>query len=638
MNKVLLQCSLLALLLAVTLALYFQGISGSFYYDDFRPLGNLANVNSFDSAWLFVFSEISGPLGRPISMATFLFNINDWPSGSEDFLLFNSVLHLFNGLLVFGLSYFIATLYRGVQTSNYYLALIACAFWLLLPIHVSTSLIAVQRMAGLSAFFVLSGALLYTYGLYRQSIDTEKNMPNKNKIAYLQFSVVLLFTTLAVLSKENGILLPAFIFVLEVTLLYHVVNIAHRRKVRIAISALGLITVLCCLAYLAVMRGSELPGRDYTLVERLLTQPQVLMEYLQLAFFPSINAFTPFHDTYKPVTNIFSSYQAMLSMLAICSSFLMAIFMRNKWPLYSFAVLWFLTAHLLESSVISLELYYEHRNYIALFGPCFALVMALFNIPSRYKNISIAITTIYTLMLLVTLSLTTRLWGEQILAAETWFVQKPGSIRASEHLAFLYMKQDKLQQAELVFTKQTQLCPTCITSHAQAMLTSCVLGNVEKSQQHYQRILPLIAVTTQSTGLATTLSRAYQAIKSERCTALTFDQLKILNAELLSSLPDSPFNKKLGLIQNLYSLALLNRDKDEAIRLLYLAWQETNDMNVASELIRLLLSDNQTVQARDFLTNKACNTMPSTIMLVNNKKKQCNSLTELVNAKGEVNH
>jgi tetratricopeptide (TPR) repeat protein len=637
MNKTLRQYSLLVLLLGVTLVIYSQGISGSFYFDDFRPLGNLANVNNFDSAWLYVFSEISGPLGRPISMATFLFNIDDWPNGNRSFLLFNSVLHVFNGLLIFGLSYYIARLYRGAQASNYYLALITCAFWLLLPIHVSTSLIAVQRMAGLSAFFVLSGSLLYLYSLYTQNTDIENGLPIKNKAVFLQFIAILLFTVLAMLSKENGILLPAFIFVLEITLLYRVTNIAHGRKVRIAGSALCLITVLACLAYLAIMRGNDLPGRDFTLVERLLTQPQVLIEYVQLAFFPNINAFTPFHDTYTPITSLFSTYQAMLSMLAICTSFLLAIFMRNKWPLYSFAVLWFLTAHLLESSVISLELYYEHRNYIALFGPCLALVMALFNIPSRYKNLSIGLIAIYSLMLLVTLCLTTRLWGEQILAAETWFVQKPGSIRASEHLAYLYMKQGKLQQAELVFTKQTQLCPTCITSHAQAMVTSCVLGNIEKSQRHYQSILSLIAVTSQSTGLAKTLSKTYQAIKSKRCTALTFEQLGNLNTALLS-LPKSPFNKKLGLIQNLYSLALLNRDKDEAISLLYLAWQEKKDMNIASELIRLLLSDNQTVKAHDFLTNKVCKTMPSNIMLVNNKKKQCNSLTELVSAKGEISH
>ena len=53
---------------------------------------------------------------------------------------------------------------------------------------------------------------------------------------------------------------------------------------------------------------------------------------------------------------------------------------RWRWPLLSLAILFFLAGHLLESTTIALELYFEHRNYlpaIFLFLPIAAGIMAL---------------------------------------------------------------------------------------------------------------------------------------------------------------------------------------------------------------------------------------------------------------------
>ena len=41
-----------------------------------------------------------------------------------------------------------------------------------------------------------------------------------------------------------------------------------------------------------------------------------------------------------------------------------AIYLRSRLPVVSFAIAWFVASHLLESTVINLELYFEHRNYL----------------------------------------------------------------------------------------------------------------------------------------------------------------------------------------------------------------------------------------------------------------------------------
>ena len=158
------------------LAIYSFGITGSLFYDDFKPLGSLENVTDIYSALFYVFTETSGPLGRPVSMLTFLLHANHGPENTEYIFFVNSLIHAFNALLVFVISYYLASFYCKrfsiVSVKPFGLALLVAIFWAVLPIHVSSSLIAIQRMTTLSAFFVLSGIALYLYGLHKQYLVT----------------------------------------------------------------------------------------------------------------------------------------------------------------------------------------------------------------------------------------------------------------------------------------------------------------------------------------------------------------------------------------------------------------------------------------------------------------------------------
>ena len=102
-NKIILGVFLSSLLLVYWI--YSFGFSGAFYFDDFRPLGNLESVKDFSSVWQYIWNETSGPLGRPISMMSFLLNVGDWPNHSNNFFRVNVFIHLINGLLVYCISY-----------------------------------------------------------------------------------------------------------------------------------------------------------------------------------------------------------------------------------------------------------------------------------------------------------------------------------------------------------------------------------------------------------------------------------------------------------------------------------------------------------------------------------------------------
>lgn len=628
--------SLIILLLLIAI-IYFPGVNGGFYYDDFRPLSALTNVVDLDSALWYVFSETSGPLGRSISMLTFLFNRNDWPSSSsagnpEEFFIFNIALHILNGLLVFILSYFITQLYKGVHKHNFWVAFTASALWLVLPIHVSTSLIAIQRMAGLSAFFVLFGLTVYVYGLHKQKqyVLNNKTSQIKNPGLFLQLIGVFLFTLLAMFSKENGILLPLFILVLEITLFAKVVEISNRRKLRISGGFLALFIVLSYLCYFAFISNNILPGREYTLIERLITQPQVLLEYVQLAFFPQVEAFNPFHDNYQPVKELFSSLKATASLIVVILSFIAALFYRKNTPILSFAILWFVSAHLLESTLLNLELYFEHRNYIALIGPCLAIALSIQKVPLQYAKIVMAISAIYWVLLAFNLFLTTKLWGNQAEAAHAWFIEQKGSTRASEHLSIILFNQNKLTSAQKVISLQVAACPNCMLSRVQNLFFSCINHQKAESYESYQKIFELISTTQRSRGASSVLAQLQTAISKKDCTLLNNNNLKKLNTALLN-LPDSPYNNKIGFIQNLYKIAIIERNRPEAIRLLYLAWNENQeDYAIANELVSMLLAMNKLVEAKFFVSNELCKNTYWHPIIQNKNTLKCNSIKKRI--------
>ncbi|WP_057832647.1 hypothetical protein [Colwellia sp. TT2012] len=625
--------ALLLLLVVFVIIIYLPGINGALYYDDIRPLSALSQVANLNSALVYIFSETSGPLGRPISMFTFLFNSADWPVAESTgdisaFLRVNIVLHAINGILIFGLSYFLALLYQGKKSSNYWLALATAAFWLVLPMHVSTSLLAIQRMTGLSAFFVFSGLLLYLYGLHKQNINSKTK---NNDGLSLQVTALLLFTLLAMFSKENGILLPVFVLVLELTLLNKIKGINYRRKLRVSACALGLLIILIYLAYLSLNHNDIFQGRNFTLLERLITQPKILLDYLVLAFIPNITAFNPYHDNYPHIKHLLDSNIAIFASILLITTLISAITLRRRYPLFSFAALWFISAHLLESSVVNLELYFEHRNYIALFGPCLAMVFVFTKIPTHYKKLSVVFFSIYWIYLVFNLSMTTQLWGDPFNASRAWFIEQQGSQRAAADLAYKYFNRQEPEQAWLIMEQQVQSCSDCINSRAQAMLFSCFARKHERTTVHYQKLFTLAHTARKANGVAPVLAQVHKLIGDKVCTSLTLSDLKQLNSELLH-LPDTAYNKRSPYLQNLYSIALTERNSKEAIRLLYLAWNDQQDRLIANELVAMLLAANRYDEAKDFVNNEICKILPLNPILANIELQQCLVLFERVTA------
>ena len=613
-----------ALLLLGTYLLYRPGLGGALYYDDIRPLSGLANVVDLDSALYYLSSEISGPLGRPLSMLSFLLHIEDWPGSIENILLFNVLLHLANGTLVALLAHRLLSLCGLKGSTPAWIAIGASALWMLMPLQVSSSLIAVQRMATLSAFFVLAGLLIHLQG-----IAIEDRRPALG--AALQAFGLVGFTLLAMLAKENGILLPVFALVLQTTLLADRTSPGRLRALRTFAGGAALAIILAYLAYGAIRSGGVFWGREFNLLERLQTQPLILLEYLREAFAPRPYGLHPFHDGYPKISSLAEHPLALFAAILWPTLAALAIRLRRSHPVAAFAVLWFLAAHLLESSVVGLELYFEHRNYLALVGPCLALAWAIGRTPAPYRRIAITGFAAYLATLAAILFHVTSLWGDKLDAAETWFVHAYKSPRAAEHLALLYLEQGRLDEAYQVMRIQVDDCPKCLASVAQAALLACAAGDAQRTRDYITRTEDLAIEARNVGGAASALNAMHNAIEEGKCTLVNYDQLEALNRSLLrhQTLGLGALSRK-SIHINLQRIAVARGDTSSALDHLKKAWAADRDRALGHAIIRRLLERNAIEDAESFHREELCRDLPKHPVLARTARKQCDESMQAI--------
>ncbi len=99
------------------------------------------------------------------------------------------------------------------------------------------------------------------------------------------------------------------------------------------------------------------------MIQRLLTEPRVILFYLSLLFYPINSRLTFLYDidVSRSLLQPWTTIPAIL-LIAIIIGF--AFYIAKKRPLISFCIIFYFLNHIIEGSIFSLELIYEHRNYL----------------------------------------------------------------------------------------------------------------------------------------------------------------------------------------------------------------------------------------------------------------------------------
>lgn len=422
----------LATALVLCCAAYWAGLYGDFFFDDEPNILQVEALRLDDLSMVSLRealgSGLAGPSGRPVAQLSFA--LNHFFSGGFNPFAFkatNLAVHALVGLLAFflGLRLLDAGAPLVPRGPRQAAAAILAAAWLLHPLQLTTVLYVVQRMNGLSALFLFAALLLHVRG-------------REGGGAAGAAQVVLawgLLWPLSFLSKETGALFPLFALAWE--LILGRLTCGRLDGFARVLAALAGLIFVAGVIYAALPAGKWLWAgyefRAFTPAERLLTEGRVLWFYLGLMLLPRLEAFGLHHDDIALSLGLLDPWTTLATWAGLAGLAWLAWHARKRAPLFSFGIGWFLIGHLLESTVLPLELVHEHRNYVPLFGILLALVSFLPRAlaePGPRKTLGLTLTVVALGYLTFITTLRAHQFGEEFRRSQIEAQHHPESARA----------------------------------------------------------------------------------------------------------------------------------------------------------------------------------------------------------------
>lgn len=432
--------------LLLTFAVYHPGLSGPFIFDDWPGVVQDEHIRlndlDFWSLKQAAFSGTSGMLGRPVSMLSFALNYYAAGMSSYSFKLVNVFIHLANGIGVYVMTcLLLGANQQRIQPSLseghiQWVSLMVAAAWLLHPLNLTGVLYVVQRMASLSSFFMIWGIVFYLLG--------RKRLYEGSGGKLFVPAALLIFTFLAVFSKENGALLPLLVLIVEVVFFGFKTARPTDRNLLVAIFGLFvLIPAAVALVFLARHPDWLLnvySMREFSLSERLLTETRVLWIYLKMIVVPTPQELGIFHDDIALSRSFVDPIGTLISAVGLAALLGASWLFRKRLPILSFGLQFYFAGHIMESTLIPLEIAYEHRNYLPMYGillPLFyySLLPSISQDTLRLRQVAAVL---FVGLLATVTSLRAQQWGNMFDLSQAEVDHHPNSARANTQMGVIY--------------------------------------------------------------------------------------------------------------------------------------------------------------------------------------------------------
>ena len=564
--------------LLLVVFIYYPGLSGGFVLDDYSNILHQPDLAMQEWSWAELKRAALSLNTRPIPRATF--GIQHLMQGKFDpfWLKFiNLVIHLLNTVLLFTISLLLLQQLKKPDASyasdRIYLVTAAAISlaWALHPVNLTSVLYIVQRMNSLSTLFVLAGVLVYITG--RKNL-TDAPIASWTKI----LSSIIIFLPLAWFSKENGGLLPLFLFIIELTFFrFKTESRRDRTGLFLFYTLFLLIPAILAGIYILQHPGRFHHGfinRDFDVRERLLTEARVMWMYIRMILIPTPAQFSLFHDDITLSKTLFEPISTLFSVGGLAILLGAALFSIKKLPALAFGLLFFLAGHLIESTFMPLELVYEHRNYLPSFGLIFALFYYLAHLGEKKEKMVIAYASMVTMILLFAMNTHLRVmdWSTNVRFYLTEVQFHPNSPRANYEAGKVYGQliemgegdlESHYKQAVYFFTRSTQLRNNSISG-----LFGNYLAAIDTDHKVDQAWIdeikfrlanrPIQAVST------IWLSNMINCIKENKCSADTLQLKDMINAALENQNASNTRKARLYSISADYSY-IIDKDLKQAI-------------------------------------------------------------------------
>lgn len=506
-----------AIFLIIGLGLYANSFGNKFFWDDDDLIVNNTYVHDFSVVKFFTENEIAG-IGqtsnywRPLTLISFALDYKLWggpyPIG---FHLTNTLLHILAAWLVFilllkllslrgwpdngkslpldkGLDCFL--LFEMPATKNFLLAFLPSLLFLIHPLQTEAVTYTAGRADSLSAVFVLLSIWFYV------SFRLNKK--------WWQYVVALLFFVFGILSKEQGVLLPALILLVEGVFLIKEYN---KKKVLSALKfSLGFFVLAAFYLFLRLTVlnfNNILSGPEYdlnvvynqSLWSRLFTFCLVMLSYFKLLFVP-----TGLHMAREvaPIISFFS-WPVISFVLLLIGLFVLGLKTWKSNRLIAFGWLWFFIILLPRTNILKINRpMYEHWLYLPMVGFWLAFFAVLFLIYEKITKAAsrklVFVISIFFLASFLTFftSLTVirnREWRDPITFYENNLRYTPNAYIQHNNLGMAYADANRLDEAISEYRKAIAIKDVYPQIHYNLGNALVITGHVDEGITEYRKAI-----------------------------------------------------------------------------------------------------------------------------------------------------
>lgn len=377
---------LVLFLCVVTFCAYSNTLQSPFVFDDTGNIIENTHIRWDHLSLENVMKVATQSLSKNRPVANISFALNYYFDGYDvaGYRLVNVLIHIASGIFLFFVVKATLTLPSvpiGAHRSRL-IPFFTSLIWLLHPLHTQSVTYIVQRMNSMAAMFYILALLLYIKG----------RLSAKKKWGITLFISSFLAGVMALGSKQIAATLPVMILFYEWCFFKNLERAWIRDNV---VRFLVCFVVFSCVAlfYLDMDPFERILGgygrRDFTMTQRVLTEFRVVVFYLSLIFFPHPSRLSL--DHYFPLSySMIAPISTVFSCLLIMGSIAFSVYQAKKKPVFLFCTLWFFGNLLIESSIIGLEIIFEHRTYLPSMFVVLGLVLMIYKFaPSFWLRIPV---------------------------------------------------------------------------------------------------------------------------------------------------------------------------------------------------------------------------------------------------------
>jgi protein O-mannosyl-transferase len=427
----------IVILTTIGISVYVSAISAPFLYDDNHAIINNTYIQNLNE-----FQEIIGierVLSRSFLLLTYAINLHLGNEHSFGFHLFNTLLHICSGILLFFLCYeFLEKENPEIRSRLKRLPLTASLIHILNPLSVETVVYLSSRSSLLATFFYLAATLTF--------VRWGKRSNGQSLVVKL-----LIYPSILMIALFLGFGSKAIIATMPImAIIYLWVFSDSLNLKKLLLSTLPLFIGL--LTYLLIKKhqtgfifslGNDPTSFGQSRLPYLLTQFEVAIYYYALKLFLPINL--NFEPDFRLISDFFN-FKMAISIGTIISIWIMAIKSRSK--IAKFGLIWIFVTLAPTSTFIPLkQIVTEHRLYLPSIGFC--LVFGTFWLNASHFLTIRKLLFLSTLLFMAVLSTNRSLdFKNEILIWRDVVKKSPKKALAHNNLANAFLNKDMDELAE----------------------------------------------------------------------------------------------------------------------------------------------------------------------------------------------